>query len=332
MLRINKISTKIKILGGLLIFLMLSVISITIYLNEQNKHDAFIINIAGKERMLSQKITKNIFYIFHNKNESLDELRDAAKEFATNLDALKNGSSQRGIIKATQPQIINQLGALSDEWNTFFKLVSEFEDTYLIDDTKTKKIVDKIYAKNITFLNSIDNLVTMYTNHSETKTEFIRTFQYLSAFIMLLVFTYSLLKLKSIESNVDAFMHYSKMLTQSKDLADITPIQLGEENEDELVEVGGALNSFIQKVSLAVECSNEALKQSQEASGKLEELAGEFDSILYELNDKTKSQKHLSNSEDMVIESSENLILSTKKLSKLKQELEELIASCKNIN
>ena len=44
----NKITTKIKILGALLIFLMLSVITTTIYLNQQNSKDALVINIAGK--------------------------------------------------------------------------------------------------------------------------------------------------------------------------------------------------------------------------------------------------------------------------------------------
>ena len=51
----NKISTKIKIIGSLLIILMLSTIATTIYLNQQTYKDALIINIAGKQRMLTQK-------------------------------------------------------------------------------------------------------------------------------------------------------------------------------------------------------------------------------------------------------------------------------------
>ena len=62
----NTISTKIKLIGIFFIILMTSIIITTIYLNEKNKKDAQVINIAGKQRMLTQKISKNIFYIYHN--------------------------------------------------------------------------------------------------------------------------------------------------------------------------------------------------------------------------------------------------------------------------
>jgi nitrate/nitrite-specific signal transduction histidine kinase len=63
MISLNKISTKIKLLGALLIALMVSVISTTIYLNQQNIKDALVVNIVGKQRMLTQKISKNVFYL-----------------------------------------------------------------------------------------------------------------------------------------------------------------------------------------------------------------------------------------------------------------------------
>ncbi|MDQ1264392.1 MAG: hypothetical protein QG559_1393, partial [Campylobacterota bacterium] len=86
MIKINKISTKIKIIGALLIFLMANVIGMTIYLNQQNSKDALLINIAGKQRMLTQKIAKNVFYIYHNTEENFDELTNACDEFIAGLD------------------------------------------------------------------------------------------------------------------------------------------------------------------------------------------------------------------------------------------------------
>ena len=70
----NTISTKIRFIGILFIVLMTSIIATTIYLNEKNKKDALLINIAGKQRMLTQNISKNIFYIYHNDNSSYSEL------------------------------------------------------------------------------------------------------------------------------------------------------------------------------------------------------------------------------------------------------------------
>ena len=59
----NTISSKIKLIGTLFAILMISIVATTIYLNEKNKKDSSIINTAGKQRMLSQKISKNIFYL-----------------------------------------------------------------------------------------------------------------------------------------------------------------------------------------------------------------------------------------------------------------------------
>ena len=60
----SNISTKIKIIGILFALLMTSIIATTIYLNNKNEKDAMIINIAGKQRMLTQNISKNIFYLY----------------------------------------------------------------------------------------------------------------------------------------------------------------------------------------------------------------------------------------------------------------------------
>ena len=53
--------------------------------------------------------------------------------------------------------------------------------------------------------------------------------------------------------------------------------------------------------------------------------------ILDELKDTSLISKHLNNSEDMVIESTEELINSTKKLTNLKNELDKLIKSCQEL-
>ena len=90
----NTISTKIKLIGIFFIILMTSIIITTIYLNEKNKKDAQVINIAGKQRMLTQKISKNIFYIYHNNKQSYNELDDATIEFMHNLNSLKYGNNQ----------------------------------------------------------------------------------------------------------------------------------------------------------------------------------------------------------------------------------------------
>ncbi|MDQ1245191.1 MAG: hypothetical protein QG565_1532 [Campylobacterota bacterium] len=331
MIKPNKISTKIKLIGALLILLMASVIVTTIYLNQQNIKDALLINIAGKQRMLTQKIAKNVFYVHYNSTMDFYELNSACDEFIEGLSTLKHGNHDKGILVAPTNEILAQLSEVGKLWEKFYEDVQNFK---LLSSSEPKKIeeiqeiVASIYKHNTILLSNVDKLVTMYTNHSEDKTNFIKSFQYTSGAILFLLFIYSLMQLKSIESHVDSFMQYSKMLVANEDISSLTPIKLEAESEHEIVEVSDTINCFINKINSAMEYSNEALLQSQKASSKLEELTDEFDTILGELKDKSLASKHLNNSEDIVIESTEELINSTKKLTNLKKELDKLIKSC----
>ena len=57
----SKISTKVKFVSGILSFMIVMIIVLTVVLNKKNEKDSLIINIAGKQRMLSQKMSKEIF-------------------------------------------------------------------------------------------------------------------------------------------------------------------------------------------------------------------------------------------------------------------------------
>jgi len=333
MKKTTKISTKIKILGALLIFLMLSALSTTIYLNQQNVKDALVVNIVGKQRMLTQKIAKNIFYIHYSLNHDFQELNSATSEFITGLIILREGDIEKGIASVPTQKISAQLKEVTFLWDNFYMDIQKFELLIHSNDAnkvvELNKIVTSIYEKNTILLDNVDKLVTLYTNYSEKKTEYIKTFQYSVATLLLILLIYSLLQLKSIESHVDEFINYSKMLANDKNGIKIEPINIETQNEREIVEVSDTINCFINKINSAIDYSNEALLQSQQASEKLEELTDEFDTILHELEDTSLVAKHLGNSEDIIIESAEGLFNATKRLQNLKLELEELTKSCR---
>ncbi len=333
MKKVTSISTKIKVLGALLIVLMLSVISITIYLNQQNQKDALIINIAGKQRMLTQKMAKNIFYIHYSSNKDFYELNAAIDEFIKGLNILRNGDSQKKISPVPTYQISLQHTEINALWDVFYKNIQNFKlytNSNVDKSLELEEIVATIYRDNTKLLDNVDKLVTMYTDHSENKTSFIRTFQYGAGATLLLLFIYSLLQLRSIESHVETIMQYSKKLINSKDITKLEPIEVKAESETEIHEASDTINCFIQKINSAMDYSNEALLQSERASAKLGELTDEFDSIIDELKDKSIANKHLNNSEDIVIESTEELMNSTRKLYNLKLELEKLTKSCQD--
>ncbi len=330
-MKLTKISTKIKIIGALLIVVMISLIAITIYLNHNNIKDALIINIAGKERMLTQKISKNVFYLYHNDKIDFSELDYAVEEFIYNINSLKDGNKLRGISAAPTDQIAQQISKVLILWNSFNKNIQHFKEYLIQRDTKEKQldsIVNAIYNTNNILLTEVDNLVTLYTNHTEEKTTFIKKFQYGGAILLFLLILYSLFQLKIIESHANEFLKYSKKLAQFSDPTKLEPLQI--EAESEIVEVSNSLNCFIDKVNSAMEFSNIAIEQSVRASNTLEEISEEFDNIICDLATSSDISQQLNQSEDIVIESTEELINSTKKLQHLKEKLDNLISQCKN--
>ena len=333
MAKITSISTKIKLVGFLLIFLIIGIISTTIYLNNQTSKDSLVVNIVGKQRMLTQKMAKYIFYTYYTKSYDFYELNSAVDEFIKSINILQYGDKERGIYPVPSSKINFQLLDVKKQWKEYLEYIQNYK--ILVTQTKTSRrdtaldmVVQDIYKSNSTLLDNVDKLVTLYTNNSEEKTYNIKLAQYISLFIFLIIFIYSLLQLRSIESHVDSFMLYSKKLISSKNKSKLQPMKLVEESEVEIVEVGNTINCFIDKINSAMDYSNDALLQSQNASSKLEELTDQFDSIIGEISDSSLSGEHLSNSEDMMIESTEELINSTKKLQKLKLQLQELTKSC----
>ena len=328
----NKISTKIKSLGILFFVLMLSVIATTIYLNNKNKKDALIINIAGKQRMLTQNISKNIFYLSQHKNSSFVELENSTTEFIYNLNSLKEGNELSEIQKAPTKEIANQIMKIEILWKSFFQNIVDFKELINKNDSSSKNslenIIDLIYTTNPVLLEEVDKLVYMYTIYSEEKTNDIRYMQYFFALLIVILIIYGFIQLKSMEENAKKFLEESKKIVEQNVTKPLTPIKI--EGENEIVEATQTINCFIEKINSVMNYSADAIEQSKNASLKLEELTDEFGKIIYDLTNSADISKQLNRSEDIVIQSQEYLINSTKRLQELKKELDKILKSCNN--
>ena len=326
----KKISTKIKLLGASLILTMLSLILLTIYLNQKNSKDALLINIAGKQRMLTQQISKNIFYIYQYEKSNFHELNIAIEEFKYILHSLENGNKLRGIEAAPTDKIAEQLSKINILWNSFEKNIQTIKK--FIQAKNNNKILETniqlVYISNTTLLHEVDKLVSMYTNYIESKTHNIEKFQYSGILILFLLMLYSIQQLRIIEEHAIQFLEYSKILIEKQD-QDIPLRYIEIEAESEIVEATDTLNCFISKINTAMDYSAQAVEKTQLASAKLEEITDEFDNIINDITDSTNISTHLSRSEDIAIQSTEDLLQTTKKLSNLKQQLDNLLIICK---
>lgn len=326
----NNISTKIKFIGILFLVLMISIISTTIYLNSKSKKDALIINVAGKQRMLTQNISKNIFYLYYIKDGVHIELDNSVIEFVYNLNSLKDGNNLIGIEKAPTDLIAKQLAKVEIMWNTFYQNIENFKKLNNKEDAlsqnELKKTIEAIYNTNTTLLNEVDNLVSMYTVYSEEKMHYLKYAQYFFALIIIILIIYSFSQLKAMEENAKKFLEESKKIIEQDIDEPLSPIKI--EAENEIVEATNTLNCFIQKINSVVTYSANAIEQSKNASQKLEELSEEFDLIIDGLKNSADISKQLNKSEDIVIQSQEDLVNSTKRLQELKNELDKILNAC----
>ena len=321
----SNISTKIKIIGILFALLMTSIIATTIYLNNKNEKDAMIINIAGKQRMLTQNISKNIFYLYSNPKSSQNELDTSIEEFIYNLESLKGGNSLGKLKESPNIQIDRQMLQIEYLWSIFYQNIVKFKE--LIHNNTNQKelqnIVNIIYETNPELLYEVDALVSLHTINSEQKIRFLKNSQYFFAILILFLIIYSFLELKTMEKNALRFLEESKKVMEQNFEEPLKPLKI--EAEGELVEASNIFNRFLNKINSAIIDSNSALEQSKNASYKLEEISNEFDEIVSELQNKSEISKQLNKSEDIAIQTQEQLLHSSKRLNELKNELEKII-------
>lgn len=91
------------------------------------KTNGKVINIAGRQRMLTQKMAKEVFLIAASVGEErqLKALKRTKELFAQSLDALINGSEQMKIKAPQSNQVKNQLKVVAGHWVTYQALVDK---------------------------------------------------------------------------------------------------------------------------------------------------------------------------------------------------------------
>lgn len=92
-----------NLFAGILLFILLdlSVLAINYWIAYEVSRDAIAINLSGRQRMLSQRITKTLLTIPHTKSShdrtrTIEEFRSAAKLFDQTLSAFAHGGVTAG--------------------------------------------------------------------------------------------------------------------------------------------------------------------------------------------------------------------------------------------
>ncbi|MEH6656377.1 type IV pili methyl-accepting chemotaxis transducer N-terminal domain-containing protein [Leeuwenhoekiella marinoflava] len=162
------------------------------FLNSQTT-DSTVINIAGRQRMLSQKLTKEAIQLAQYQNalqtSSLKDSLSATREiwYKSHL-ALQKGSDSLQIPKNNTAAI----EALFQKINPYFDAVYNASET-LIRSSNSSSIgegefaLETIQANEGSFLKLMDRIVNQYETEAEAKIERLRTLETLLVSLTLLI-------------------------------------------------------------------------------------------------------------------------------------------------
>ncbi|MGD1700667.1 response regulator [Dapis sp. BLCC M229] len=196
-----------------------------------------VINIAGRQRMLSQKLSKASLAIQLSANPEIkkqrqEELQDVVQLFQRSHEGLQWGDSELGLPANNNSPTVKQMFAEMDE---YYQAIVEAAKDLLIainSDSPQKNIspfVEKILENEANFLPRMNEIVFQYDAEAQKKVQQARqTENLLLIFAILLILSEGLLVFRPAVEQVK--VHIQKVAKSQKQTADIAA-ELEEKNQ-----------------------------------------------------------------------------------------------------
>jgi len=123
------------------------------------KQMGVVINLSGRQRMLTQKMSKEmlLIYLGVEPDENRLNLGNSAILFSDTLKGLVNGDKSLNLGKTTDPDIIKQMHVVSGLWASFSQYVLATLETQI-----DKSFIEKVAQENLPLLKEMNKAVYMY--------------------------------------------------------------------------------------------------------------------------------------------------------------------------
>lgn len=131
----------------------------------QKKYDAQTINIAGRQRMLSQRINLETYRLVYNdfaqKPTQKKLISDLFKEWEQNHHALLHGDKKKDIKPVESTEAITKLNSITENINFIGRMIAL--------DTLKAPTLESIYTNQSTFLSKMDQTVFLIEKKASNK-------------------------------------------------------------------------------------------------------------------------------------------------------------------
>ncbi len=194
------------------------------------------INLAGRQRMLTQKMTKEALIIEYDRTIK-DKLLSTVSLFDRTLTALMMGDSELGIQPPEDESIALKLRELEGEWKPFKRSILELVDA--VD--RIRGYTDHILANNVPLLKEMNVAVAMYEDISLSKVNRLKTIQMIFLFITFAVFGIGWLFLsRTVVNPLQRIAEVTRRVAEG----DLTGEALSFNTSDEIGNLGVTVNSM----------------------------------------------------------------------------------------
>jgi len=278
-----KIRIKLLIVAIIPIVVILATLVSTLQVTSQQKSDGLVINIAGRQRMLSQKITKEMmaYQYLIQQNQPADKIKGGLKKtmklFQISLEALRSGGpvpitldiqGKSSTLPPARGEAEKHLTAVAKTWKTFR---SEFEQLQLkpIDVQR----LDQLLADSMTLLGESNKAVVSMQKSSEKRVQTLKIIQLAGLIVMILSGLTTLFISRSIVKGVDRVNRQIEVFSQGKVAFKQTVPQKANE-----------LDSAVSMLNMLGEKLCDMLGEIDVSSETLRETAGELKTDSEETN------------------------------------------------
>ncbi len=186
-------SLKTKLLGavGMLLVIVWVLASGSIYLLDAQETDGAVVNIAGRQRMLSQKMTKEaltLTWLPGDREGALKQLTATMELFDRSAKGLLEGDPQLGLPPTTDPAIRQKMLEVQDLWERLRQGLSQLAT---LDPASPgfRESMDQALKTNLTLLTAMNSAVEMYAAQAGHKVATLKIILWFGLALASLVFT-----------------------------------------------------------------------------------------------------------------------------------------------
>ena len=263
-----KILLPMMILGALIAVIYVSTLMIT----ESQKDDAVVINLAGRQRMLTQKMTKEALAVCTGYSQYVESLPNTMKVFEITLKALRDGGKaplDLGMTKWTvlppagYKDVYNQLTKVMNLWAPFKESLQRILESSGKDEDARKYVLDH----NLELLSEMNKAVFMFQKHADTKVALMKNIQLIFLIVgVILIIFFTYLYYKTIYVPIKSLSTALENIAKGGgDLSARLPVL----SKDEIGKISENFNKFMDILEGVVESVVEQIEVIRSASGEM---------------------------------------------------------------